>query len=156
CERDFFTIGDNAQLDDAMNRADNAVARVIQEIRARRRVNWVQGQNLALLVGFITLQMLRTKGMQLRQIEMMEQFAESVHEMGLELPEDWQSGLQRERQRETFLRHIPEQTGKLMPYLLDKDLILLSTTPAHPFLISDNPVVLNNTLNPGNGIRGTL
>ena len=58
--------------------------------------------------------------------------------------------------RQEYLQGIPRSTREFLPHLLNKDVLLFRTDQNGTFWVSDNPVALNNTLNPGDGIRGTL
>ena len=71
-------------------------------------------------------------------------------------PSEWGEELTTEQQREAYLRVIPGFLRDFLPHLLNKDLLLFKTDSRVPFCISDNPVALNNTVNDGDGIWGTL
>jgi hypothetical protein len=72
------------------------------------------------------------------------------------LPPGWPPEVDPAQAREEYLKAIPRFGQDFLPHLLDKDLLLYRTDAIRRFIISDHPVTLNNTLNPGDGIRGTL
>lgn len=58
--------------------------------------------------------------------------------------------------RTEFLDGIPSLSRKLFPHLSDKSIALFVSDRMNPCWISDHPVARSNSLNPGDGIRGTL
>jgi hypothetical protein len=58
--------------------------------------------------------------------------------------------------RHSSIEGMPGLVFKVLPHLLDKAWILLSVIPGNSFWLGDQPVVLANNINPGDGIRGTL
>jgi hypothetical protein len=155
-ERGYYDLDGSAALDDAMNRADDLAAPIINRIRTRRSVAGLSEYDRTMLAGFVVLQMLRTRGSQERFRNLSEALADRLIQMnGGVMP----VGLEQEstdRQREQYLRMIPEHTRSFLPHLLTKDLLAYRSSPGAPFQISDHPVAMANTLNPGDGIRGTL
>jgi len=109
-----------------------------------------------MLAGFVVLQLLRTRGFLERFRHIGQTMVETIRERGLEPPSEWDEHLTAERTREAYLRVIPGSLRDFLPHLLKKDLLLFKTDNSVPFCISDNPVALNNTVNDGDGIRGTL
>lgn len=157
CERDFYTNNGSAALDAAMNTADDAVAPILLEVRQRERIHWLSPKEHSLLVGFVTLQLIRTRGAQEDRFDTFQQIAEQLNQKGGErLVSDWRAGFTREKNREEFLRSIPTSTKQFMPHLLNKTMMLFKSDGSLPFWTSDNPVVMNNTMNPGDGFVGTL
>jgi hypothetical protein len=58
--------------------------------------------------------------------------------------------------KEDVVRSLPNIILKLAPLFLDKTWILFKTTKKYPFYIADNPIALQNSLNPSNGPFGTI
>jgi hypothetical protein len=140
-----------------MNRADGFASRIINKIRDRRSLACLSRDDRGMLAGFVTLQLLRTRGYQEGMRHIAQSLAAKIAEKsdGATLP-GWDEQRMDEILREEYLRTIPLFTGEFLEHFLDKDLLLFRTAPNLPFCISDNPVALNNTMNPGDGIRGTL
>jgi hypothetical protein len=99
--------------------------------------------------------MIRTRSALEQWRDIGQQLAQRVQDLTGELPDVLRRD-NREREREEFFRRIPNQTRAFIDHLLDKNLVLYESNDDLRFWISDNPVSKNNTLNPGNGIVGTL
>jgi Protein of unknown function (DUF4238) len=155
-ERGYYDLGDALTLDVGMNRADATASRIINKIRARHSLAGMPQRDREILAGFVVLQLLRTRGFQESYRHLGHAMVNAVKERGLKPPTEWDADLIAERQREEYLRLIPEFLRDFLPHLLKKDLFLFKTTHSVPFCISDNPVALHNTVNDGDGIRGTL
>lgn len=157
-ERGYYDLGGSAVLYGAMNRADGITARILSRIRERHSLSGITRDDRGMLAGFVVMQLLRTRGYQEQTKHLVQTLKKKVIEKGPMSPalEAQFSELSEERLREEYLRFIPQFTGDFLPYLLNKDLLLFKTPRNVPFCISDHPVALNNTLNPGDGIRGTL
>lgn len=159
-EKGYYDLAGSAVLDAAMNRADGITASIIKKIRERRSLFGISLDDRGILAGFVAMQMLRTRGYQeqmkhLAQI-MANKIAELRDRMSPEMRARFSEEQTDEQLREEYLQMIPKFTETMVPHLLDKNLLLFKTDRNKPFCISDNPVVLNNTLNPGDDIRGTL
>lgn len=159
-ERGYYDLGGSAVLDAAMNRADDITAAIINKIRERRSLSGISLDDRGMLAGFVVMQMLRTRGYQEQTKHLVQTLKTKIREKGKLSPaleaQFSEEQLSEERLREEYLRYIPQFTGDYLPHLVDKDLLLYETPRNVPFCICDNPVVLNNTLNSGDGIRGTL
>jgi Protein of unknown function (DUF4238) len=155
-ERGYYDIGDSAVLDAAMNRTDDIAAGIINKIRAGSSLYGLTQFQIGMLKTVVGVQLLRTRGYQESRRHMVRTVADRIHEMtGTQHPELGEY-LEEDRLRSEYLRDIPESTRQFLPHLLTKDLLLFKAGRDTPFCISDNPVALNNTINPGDGIRGTL
>jgi hypothetical protein len=155
-ERGYYDLSDSATLDAAMNRADGTASGIINKIRDRQSLSGTPREDREMLAGFVALQILRTRGFQEGYRHIGQTMVDAIKERGLIPPPEWEEELRAEKVREEYLRVIPSFMRDFMPHLLDKDLLLYKTDSSLPFCISDNPVALNNTVNDGDGIRGTL
>lgn len=155
-ERDFYTLDGSDALDTAMNRADGLVAPILLHLRQTPNLRRLTEMQLGILAGFTALQMIRTRGALEQQQDMGVQLARRLAEMTPEFAQEIQALRDPTQQREMFLTGIPERTRTYMRHLLTKSTILFQSDGSLPFWISDNPVAKHNTLNPGDGIRGTL
>jgi hypothetical protein len=159
-EHGFYNIGGSAHLDDIMFRTEDATAPIIQKIRDRKSIMGLDEDQQIWLAVFATFQLLRTKAYSERSQDMVRQIASVVSEMnGGELPQKIrrQLGLTSpEPEHEKALSTIPGLARPVLEKLLQKNLILYRSDGTLPFWISDNPVALDNTTNPGDGVRGTL
>jgi hypothetical protein len=159
-ERGFYNIGGSADLDDVMFRVEDATAPIIQEIRDRKSTAFLDEDERIWLAGFTGLQWVRTKAFSERSQDMVRQIADAVSQRnGGELPRKIREQLgltSPEPEHEKVLGTILGLARPVVEQLLGKSLILYRSDGSLPSWISDNPVVLNNTINPGDGIRGTL
>jgi Protein of unknown function (DUF4238) len=155
-ERGYYDLDGSAVLDAAMNEADDLAASIINRIRTRHSLAGITVDEKGMLAGVTVMQMLRTRAYQERVRHMTELLAAKVTEMAGAPPPDLEMALAEDRLREDYLRMIPKFTAEFMPHLVDKDLFLFETDRNVPFRISDNPIALQNTMNPGDGIMGNL
>jgi hypothetical protein len=155
-ERDFYTVFCSDAIDAAMNRADDAAAPTIRKIRDTNSLRGLSLFELGALAAFTAIQMIRTRAVLEQWRDLGIKLINRLGEMTPEFKKEMQPLADAEKQREAFLKAIPGQTGMLMRHLLMKDLLLFQSDPTLPFVTSDNPVVKQNTLNPGDGVRGTL
>ncbi len=155
-ERGYYDLGGSAILDAVMNRADDAALGIINRIRERRSLGGVGKFDRGLLATIVAIQMLRTRGYQEGRRHLAQTLFDKIYEKTGTVDPEFREYLAEDRLRDEYLRAIPESTQRFLPHLLDKDLLLFRTDCSVPFYVSDNPVALNNTTNPGDGIRGTL
>jgi hypothetical protein len=155
-ERGYYDLGGCAILDAAMNRVDDLAARIINRIRDRSSLAGVTLDDKGILAGSVVVQLLRTRGHQEHTRHVAQILLKKLTEMSDGISPGMEAEFSEEQLREEYLGRIPKFTGDFLPHLLNKDLMLFGTNRNVPFCISDNPVALNNTLNPGDGIRGTL
>lgn len=155
-ERGYYDLGGSVTLDSAMTRADGITGGIINRIRERQSLAGLSNEDRGMLAGFVVLQFLRTRGFQELTRHMAETVLARIEEMVGQVPREWNEELAPEKAKEDYLRTIPEFTKDFLPHLLNKDLLLYKTETKVPFCISDNPVALYNTVNPGDGIRGTI
>lgn len=155
-ERGYYDFDETLTLDESMSKADNLAAPIIDKIRERRSVGHISPEDRSLLATFVMLQHLRTRGSQEQRLDIGRSLATKLQEMGAALPGEFEKYLESAQQRDQYLRSIPKNTKDFARHLINKDLLLFETSPEVPFCISDNPVALNNTINPSDGLRGTL
>lgn len=155
-ERGYYDLSDSFTLDKGMSVADNDAADIIKRIRDRHSLAGLPRRDREVLAVFVVLQFLRTRGFQEHFRHMGQSLVDAITKRGLKLPSEWDEQLTAERQREAYLEAIPGYLKDFLPHLQAKDLLLFKTDRSVPFCISDNPVALNNTVNDGDGLRGTL
>ena len=155
-EPGYYDLSGSAVLDAAMNRADATTASIIKSIRTRRSVAGITTFERGMLATFTAIQMLRTRGYQESRKHIAQTLLDKLYEKTGVVHPELKEYLEADRPRNEYLRAIPESTRKFLPHVLTKDLMLFGTDRNAPFSISDNPVALNNTVNPGDGVRGTL
>jgi hypothetical protein len=114
-ERGYYDLDGSAALNAAMNRADETTAPIINRIRTRRSVAGISEYDRTMLVGFVVVQMLRTRGYQERLRNMWDLLAERLVQMSGDVMPTGLVNESAERQREHYLRMIPEQTRSFLP-----------------------------------------
>jgi hypothetical protein len=155
-ERGYYDLDDSADIDAAMNEIDDIASPVIKEIRKRRSLSGIGTDARIKLAGFTIMQLLRTRGFQEHMRNTAEATVTALKARFGGVPPGWPEDVDSEQAREEYLAAIPRFGHQFLPHLLDKDLLLYRTDSTHPFCISDHPVAMNNTVNRGDGIRGTL
>jgi hypothetical protein len=155
-ERGYYDIDGSAELDAAMNCADDLAAPIIARIRERRSIAGLSLDGRILLAEFVILQFLRTRGYQEQTRSLWQSLAEAITQRNRDVRPEWVEEPSPDELRRQYLRLIPQLTGDFLPHLLDKNLMLYRANPATPFHISDHPVAMDNTMNPSDGMRGTL
>jgi hypothetical protein len=156
-ERGYYDLDGSAELDEAMNAMDDVAAPIIQKIRDRRSLSAINVNDIVILAAFTVLQMLRTRGYQEHWHHAQQATVEALREkVGEAALPPWILDFDRVQGRRDYLAIIPEFARDFIPHLLDKNLLLFRADPTFPFIIGDNPVAMNNGMNKGDGIRGTL
>jgi hypothetical protein len=159
-EHGFYNIGGSAKLDDLIRKFEEATAPIVKEIRERKSLAGINEYKRIWLSGFTALQYVRTKAFSERSQDMMRQITNVVAQMsggklsrkvrkqlGLNEP-----GTEHEKTLSTIL-------GVLRPAvdeLRKKHMVLYRSDGSSSFWIGDSPVAMHNSVNPGDGIRGTL
>lgn len=161
-----FKVGDEAvTLEPVLEKLETKVKPIIKKILESDTLNALDHGDKTLLSVFLSVQHTRTRTFRERWNafpkllrEQLESRGETVAE-GSQAAQLIQDFTENESKAETgrFMLSAPEQ---LAPHLLSKEWVLASTTRKHPFLISDNPLTLQNTIdrlgrgNLGFAVRG--
>jgi Protein of unknown function (DUF4238) len=159
-EHGFYNVDGSAQLDDVIRKFEEATAPIIKEIRERKSLAGIDEYKRIWLSGFTALQYVRTRAFSERSQDMMRQITHVATQMsGGELSEQVRKqlgldepGTEHEKALSTILGLVRPAVDELQK----KHLILYRSDGSLLFCIGDSPVALHNTLNPGDGIRGTL
>ena len=159
-EHGFYNVDGSAQLDDVIRKFEEATAPIIKEIRERKSLAGIDEYKRIWLSGFTALQYVRTRAFSERSKDMMRQITHVATQMsGGELSEQVRTqlgldepGTEHEKALSTILGLVRPAVDELQK----KHLILYRSDGSLLFCIGDSPVALHNTLNPGDGIRGTL
>jgi hypothetical protein len=155
-ERGYYDVNGSAEIDATMNDIDHRASTIFQKLRGRKSLAFLNQASRNILAEFTVTQCLRTRGFQERMRHAVETSLRAIIDKAGALPAGWPPEVDPVQARENYLNVISPFVQEFIPYLLDKDLLLFSTDSSCPFIVSDHPVTLNNTLNPGDGIRGTL
>jgi hypothetical protein len=134
---------------------EGASAQIINDKLLRERtVRCLSAENKGTLAQFVVIQMLRTKSVR-ETAKQMDSFMEKLLSDGRNEGEPALrfDRIQTDSQARKFALGLLAQAGALMPHVLDKVWLLYESKG--DFLLSDNPVGLQNTVNRSD-IRGTL
>ena len=149
-------------LEPALAHLEANTSTIIRKVVETKTLRILNTNDVAIVAAFLAVQFVRTKEHRLRFEHLTELVKDKLQKMGAsgenirelttsrdDLPEDKLIGM----------RSIVD-AKELMPHFLNKTWVLYETTPAHPFYISDNPIVLHNELdhspygNLGLAVRG--
>jgi hypothetical protein len=160
CEQSFYEPQEDkglSGLDSWIEQAETAIAPMIQQIRARESLDWLIPAQRKWIAAFTVLQILRTPNHREICADVNKEITDALTKMGAD-PYNIENfrPLTDAQLHDSSLADIRDLTLELYPHVLDKSWLLLEADGCGPFWISDNPVVMYNTLNPGDGIRGTL
>ncbi|HGM5454829.1 DUF4238 domain-containing protein [Serratia marcescens] len=140
---------------------ENDAAPIIASLLQHKDIRRLTKDERYKLAVFVAVQRARTFGEQQRITGMVSALADKIAAIGA-TPRQVAETLDFSPERDTrnvFLRQLVQQTSHI-DHLLAKDWYLFESTPAHPFYVSDNPVVLmnNNDFGPygnlGLAVRG--
>ena len=139
---------------------EDATAPVVEEIRTRKSLRTLNEYKRIWLSGFTALQYVRTRAFSERSQDMMRQITHVVTQMsggklskklrkqlGVDAP-----GSEHEKTLSTILGLVRPAVDEL----LKKTLVLYRSDGSLPFWIGDSPVSLQNTINPGDGLRSNV
>jgi hypothetical protein len=159
-EYGFYNIAGSADINERIRKIEGATAPIIEEIRTRKTLKGLDDDKRIWLSGFTALQLVRTKGYSERSQDMMRQITHVVKQvsggklskkirkqLGLDAP-----GSPHEKTMATILNLARAAVDEL----LKKMLVLFRSDGSVPFWIGDGPVVLDNTINPGDRLRSNL
>jgi hypothetical protein len=157
---DFEVGGEAVTLEPVLAKLETMVKPIIKKILETDSLKALDHDDKATLSVFLSVQHTRTRTFRERWNafpkllrEQLESRGETVAE-GSHAAQLIQDFTENESKAETgrFMLSAPEQ---LAPHLLSKEWVLASTTRKHPFLISDNPLTLQNMSDrPGRGNLG--
>jgi hypothetical protein len=159
-ERGFYNIAGSAEIDDVIRKFEDATAPIVEEIRARKNLRSLNEHKRIWLSGFTALQYVRTRAFSERSQDMMRQITHVVTQMsGGKLSKKLRKqlgvgapGSEHEKTLSTILGLVRPAVDEL----LKKTLVLYRSDGSLPFWIGDSPVSLQNTINPGDGIRSNV
>jgi hypothetical protein len=159
-EYGFYNIAGSADIDERIRKIESATAPIVEEIRRRKTLRGLDDDKRIWLSGFTALQLVRTRGFSERSQDMMRQITHVVTERS-------GGGLSKKIRKQLGLDALGSPHEKTMATILDlartavdellkKMLVLFRSDGSVPFWIGDSPVVLDNTINPGNSLHSNL
>jgi hypothetical protein len=159
CERGFYDHRKHSDtnVDEWLKQVETEAGAVIVDIRRRGNLKHLTPTDREWLAAFIAIQIVRTKRQLTFRGDLAETVASALRTRGADPSEiPGFDEFDQDQLRAGFLDGIPSLSGKLFPYLNEKSIVLFISDRLNPCWISDHPAVRYNSLNPGDGILGTL
>lgn len=154
-EFDFYEItinGVNISLEEALSVLETKTSTIVSKILKTKTINWISAEEKLILANFTAIQMVRTvnsKQMLIALDSLMRDFIEQGTGKPTDIPD-----MGKEQPTESMINLMINSEEELTRALLLKDLFLFRSSPNHPFVISDNPVIRDNNFHRSN-VRGT-
>jgi len=159
CERGFYDPRSQSavNVDEWMKQAEAEAGSLVVDIRRQGNLRNLTQSDREWLAAFVAIQMVRTRRQLTAQDDLARTLASALRERGMDpssIPGfDEFDG---DKLRAEFLGGIQSLSLKVFPYLNEKSIVLFASDRANPCWISDHPAVRYNSLNPGDGVCGTL
>jgi hypothetical protein len=157
---DFVVEGEAVTLEPMLSKLESTAKPIIEKILETDSLASLDEEKKAMLASFLSVQRTRTRTFREQWNDFPKLLREHLESRGEEVAEGSQAAqllidfTENESKAETgrLMLQAPEQYA---PHLLSKQWALASTTRKHPFLISDNPLTLQNMNHiPGRGNLG--
>jgi hypothetical protein len=160
CERGFYQLQDRVdpnRVDRWLTELEDTAGPIIRSLCARKTLSPLQPKERECLATFIAVQHIRTRQHREVAADINKQMANALRGMGTE-PNSVKNFREftESEMRESTIHDVHDLAVILAPHILNKKWLLLSAAPGTEFWIGDHPVVLANTLNPGDGLISTL
>lgn len=146
---DFVVDGADHSLEDALSRIESEAKPVMERILQDDSVRATSAQDRALLAAFLAIQFVRTRAFRAQWVDMRRLLREKIESMGDQVAPGSQAEAMIRPQTENEIkidtaRMILKAPTDFGPHFLNKVWFLAKTSKAHPFMIGDNPVALQN------------
>jgi hypothetical protein len=148
---DFEHNGQPATLETSLAKLESATKPVIEALLKADSLMVLPDDQRLVVAAFLSVQLTRTKAFRAQWEDFPRLLREHLANAGDEVAPDSQAAelvldlTQNEAKAQTakFIMSSPRYFG---PHLASKVWVLLSTSPKHPFMISDNPVAKQNLI----------
>jgi hypothetical protein len=147
-ENDFNTVelkGVKVNFEPLFQDIDDLTANITRKLIETESLTALSDEERVGLAIITAAQLLRTKLQRTSPAELTRQLNERLQASGLDQNGVPYLDMQSENDERLFSLQQLIQLEEYTEPFLAKDLLLLRTSEAHPFLISDNPVVMHNT-----------
>lgn len=148
---DFRIDGQEATLEPKLAQLEGATKPLLERILDSDSVSVITDAERELLCTFLAIQFTRTKAFREQVLDLPKILGEHIHsrseaqgnlgelEEFIKLPDENELKIQTAH----FMLNAPVDFG---PHFLNKDWLLIATTRKAPFMIGDNPLALQNTI----------
>lgn len=162
---DFEIDGNIYSLESGLSKIESKTKPVIEKILHSDTVSIIDASDRAMLASFLAIQFVRTKSFRMQWAELPGILRRKVESMGTSVALGSQAEALIQEPTENQIkvettRMILDAPKTYGPYFLDKAWFLAKTTSSNPFILSDNPVSLQNHIemepygNLGLAVRG--
>ena len=151
---DFRIEDQDATLEPKLAQLEGATKPLLERILDRDSTSVITDAERELLCTFLAVQFTRTKAFREQVLDIPKMLGEHLRsrsgsqddsgelEQFIKLPDENQQKIETAR----FMMNAPRDFG---PHFLNKDWLLVATTRKAPFIIGDNPLALQNTIDMG-------
>lgn len=151
---DFELNGESHSIEHGLSVIESHAKIVIDKILHEDSLSSLNSLEKANLASFLAIQFIRTKSFRLQWAELPKILRKKIDGMGIDVAPDSQAAslIQDPTENQIKLdctRMILDAPKMFGPHFLDKAWILAKTTNNHPFIISDNPISLQNQIDMG-------
>lgn len=151
---DFEIDGKTYSLESGLSGIESNTKPVIEGILREDSVSALDARERATLASFLAIQFIRTKAFRMQWAELPRILRRKVESMGSTVAPGSQAEALIQEPTENQIkidttRMILDAPKTYGPHFLDKAWFLAKTTNSHPFIISDNPVSLQNHVDMG-------
>ena len=159
-ERNFYEaeIGDRIlSLEEGLSAMESKTAAIIDRILVQRSIGNLSDDDRIQIAVFVAIQMRRVPNQRENLIAMNAAIRKALGDRDIhpDLVEGL-SDMTPEEAKTMSLMILPEPNHEFPSHILDKTWLLFETEAATPFYISDNPVAMQNLVEPKGPFRGNL
>lgn len=154
CEKGFYDFeleGVELTIEPALAKLECNISDIHKGIIAHKKLNHLTHEEKIRLLHYVIIQRFRTRAERELIKDMNQKISQKIQNLGADPITI--AGYRRFTEHNARLFNIRAITNahELVPGLLNKTWMLLETDKKDPFYISDNPITLQNTMNPGYG-----
>ena len=151
---DFEFDGKTYSLESGLSGIESNAKPIIERILHEDSVSALGARDRAMLASFLAIQFIRTKAFRMQWVELPRILRRKVESMGGAVAPGSQAEALIQEPTENQIkidttRMILDAPQTYGPHFLEKAWFLAKTTNSHPFIISDNPVSLQNHIDLG-------
>lgn len=147
-----FEVGEKKlTLEPSLSRIESQAKTIFESILSADSIAVLTKENRTILSGFFAIQFTRTKAFRQQWSEFPGMLREALQKRGDTVAQGSQAD---EIMRDLTENETKEQTSRIVikapkdfgPHFAAKDWLLAATTRKHPFILSDNPITLQNMI----------
>ncbi|QYJ93520.1 DUF4238 domain-containing protein [Shewanella spartinae] len=140
---------DGNQMEFELGKLETQVAPIIDGILSNGSIKHLSAQEILLIGLFTVVQMIRVNSLRESLSEMTGIIFEKVKEYSIapgSQAEEFLANLSKQNSKTQSIEMLKETPQELLPYLLEKSLVLEEAPEGESFYLSDNPIIKYNNL----------